>query len=81
MPDDMDLTAELDAAEDIMTGRVESVEIQWGVRYEQELTRSVAVIGTGPDNERRARHEVACWPETAALVRRTVTYTPWQDAR
>jgi hypothetical protein len=79
MPDDdLDLTAGLDAAEDVVTGRAETVVTEWGVQYEPELTSSAAVIGTGPDNERRARHEVACWPETAALVRRTVTYGPWE---
>jgi hypothetical protein len=53
---------------------------EWGICYEPELTRTVVVIGTGPDNERRARHEVRCWPETATLVCRTVTYGPWEPA-
>ncbi len=77
MPDDLDLTAELDAAEDIVMGRAGSVVTEWGVRYD-DLSPSAAILGTGPDNERRARHEVTCWPESATLVRRTVTYGPWE---
>lgn len=78
MPDEPDLTAELDAAEVIVMGRAETVVTEWGVRYEPEFSRTVAICGTGPDNERRARHEVSCWPESATLVRRTVTYGPWE---
>ena len=74
-----DLTSELDAAEDIVMGRAETVVTEWGVRYD-DLSPTPAILGTGPDNERRARHEVACWPETVTLVRRTVTYGPWEAA-
>jgi hypothetical protein len=63
-----DLTRELDEAEDIITGRIEALKIEWGVRYD-DLSGEAAILGTGPDNERRARHEVRCWPDSAVLVR------------
>lgn len=75
--DDPDLTAEPDAAEAIVTDGA-TVKTEWGVRY-GDLSETAAILGAGPDNERRARHEVACWPDTAALVRRTVTYGPWEE--
>jgi hypothetical protein len=70
-----DLTAELDTAEDIVMGRIEAVEIEWGVRYGDE--GYVGIHGTGPDRERHARLEADSEPGT--LVRRTVTYGPWED--
>jgi hypothetical protein len=79
LSDEPDLTAELDEAEEIVMGRAESVVTEWGVRYD-DLSREAAVLGSGPDNERRARHEVRCWPDSAVLVRRTVTYSPWEPA-
>ena len=72
--DDPDLTAELDAAEDIVTGRVESVEVQWGVRYEDGRTLP---YGNSRTSERMARLDAATDPGT--VVRRTVTYGPWED--
>jgi hypothetical protein len=83
MSPEPDLTSELDAArkelaEAIVTGRAETVVTEWGVRYD-DLSQEPAVVGSGPDNERRARHEVACWPD-GTLVRRTVTYGPWEEA-
>lgn len=77
MPDEPDLTAELDAADALALHDVTTVT-EWGVRYD-DLSGQAAILGTGPDNERRARHEVACWPDTAVLVRRTVTYGPWDE--
>jgi hypothetical protein len=71
-----DLTAELDAAEDIVMGRAEKVETEWGVRY---APGRVGIVGMGPDNERHARWETESEPGT--LVRRTVTYGPWEDVR
>lgn len=53
-----------------------TAETEWGVRYGHQAGR-VGILGTGRDNEHRARHEVSCWPESAVLVRRTVTYGPW----
>jgi hypothetical protein len=49
------------------------VEIQWGVRYDDERG-TVGVYGTGPDNERHARMDA-----DGPLVRRTVTYGPWEE--
>lgn len=77
LSDEPDLTTELDAAEEIVTGRADKVDTEWGVRYD-DLSGTPAILGAGPDNERRARHEVTCWPDTATLVRRTVTYNPWE---
>ncbi len=73
-----DLTAELDEAEEIVTGRAEAIVTEWGVRYD-DLSGKPAILGAGPDNERRARHEARCWPDSAALVRRTVTYGSWEN--
>jgi hypothetical protein len=76
LSEEPDLTRELDEAEEIMSGRAESIVTEWGVRYD-DLSGTAAVLGSGPDNERRARHEVRCFPD-ATLVRRTVTYGPWE---
>ena len=53
-----DLSAELDVAEEIVMGRVESVETQWGVRYDAESSR-VAVYGTQRASEQMARADAA----------------------
>ena len=78
LSEEPDLTRELDAAEAIVTGRAEAVVTEWGVRYDHHGGK-VGILGTGPDNERRARHEVTCWPDTSSLVRRTVTCSPWEE--
>jgi hypothetical protein len=77
MPDDLDLTAELDAAEDIVMGRAETVVTEWGMhvpykrpyvapcRDEQEARRVAAT-----DLGRELGYTV---------VRRTVTYGPWEE--
>jgi hypothetical protein len=74
---DPDLTAELDAAEDIVTGRVEKVETEWGVRRWEEGREHW--YGSDAEAERIARavaldHEKSGTP--GVLVRRTVTYGP-----
>jgi hypothetical protein len=71
-----DLTAELDAAEDIVMGRVESVKTEWGVRYDQHGNGRVDSYGDGPRAEYRARMDAADGPDV--LVRRTITYGPWE---
>ena len=76
---DPDLTAELDAAEDIVMGRAETVETEWGVRWPG---RRGGVQDCG-DDEDTARSLAAHRERTGiggALVRRTVTYGPWEDA-
>lgn len=70
LADEPDLTAELDAAEDVVTGRVESVVTEWGVRHP-----TGRVFGTG-DDETTARF-IARGQGT--VVRRTVTYSPWEE--
>ncbi len=76
MTEHPDLTAELDAAEDIVTGRAEAIVTEWGVRYGDE--GRVAVFGSSPRSERLARMDAAASPDV--LVRRTVTYGPWETA-
>jgi hypothetical protein len=86
--DDTDLSTELDAAEEIVMGRVETVRVEWGVR---RLTRSgvsgnlryeVFACGYGEDGEKLARAAAADHQRVGnpgALRRRTVTYTPWEE--
>jgi hypothetical protein len=70
VPDIPDLTAELDAAEDVaMNGA--TVVTEWGVRYDEQ--GNVGIYGTGSDHERWARMDA-----DGVLVRRTVTYGPWE---
>ena len=82
MSDGPDLSAELDDAEDIVMGRAETVTTEWGLRYEQGAT-GVRVLPYGTD-ERRARREqrlvYRAGKGPAELVRRTVTYGPWEEA-
>jgi hypothetical protein len=75
MPPEPDLTAELDAAEDIAMGHAETVEVEWGVRR-PDLASGVFNAG----NERMARFLAADCGGAGALVRRTVTYGPWEEA-
>jgi hypothetical protein len=73
-----DLTAELDAAEEIVMGRTESVVTEWASRdssgslfaygHDEFVARSVVA-----SRERYGIHDV--------LVRRTVTYGPWEEVR
>ena len=67
---------DLDAAEAIVIGGA-TAETEWGVRYGNE--GHVGIHGTGPDRERHARLEAISEP--GALVRRTVTYGPWEPVR
>lgn len=77
MPDEIDLTAELDEAEDIMTGHVETVVTEWGMRHDDCLTD---VHDYGRD-EQAARQSVADHARlNGRLVRRTVTYSHWEEA-
>jgi hypothetical protein len=69
-----DLTAELDAAGDIVTGRAEAVVTEWGFELPGSPVQ-VLSYGTG---EGIARN-VARYHE-GTLVRRTVTYGPWEEA-
>ena len=66
-----DLTSELDPAEDIVMGRAE-----WGVRYDG-IERRVIPYGTSHNSEQMARMHAAAGRET--VVRRTVTYGPWEE--
>lgn len=71
--DEPDLTAELDAAEDMVMGRVDRIETEWGWRepdgsvFESNLSEAAA---------RAVVARIDSRPVT--LVRRTVTYTPWE---
>ena len=74
MKDEPDLFAELDAAEDIVTGRVEAVETEWGWR---EPDGSVFETNLSEAAARAIAARIDSRPVT--LVRRTVTYGPWEE--
>ena len=77
MPDEPDLTAELDEAEAIVMGRA-TVVTEWGMRHDGCLTD---VHDHGSD-EKGARQSVADHARlNGRLVRRTVTYGPWEVSR
>lgn len=77
MSTEPDLTAELDAAEDIVMGRTETVVTEWGMRHDDCLTD---VHDYGRD-EKAARQSVADHARlNGQLVRRTVTNRPWEPA-
>jgi hypothetical protein len=84
LPDIPDLTAELDAAEEIVMGRAESVETEvwWGVRYTASCGEHITSYG----DEENARHEIACSDRLHrdtrhTLLRREITTitTPWEE--
>jgi len=73
-----DLSAELDAAEDIVTGRAEAVVTEWGVRSPSGY---VTRLGSDEEAEEVARELAEDYERegnTGAFVRRTVTYGPWE---
>ena len=74
MADEPDLTAELDAAEAIVMGGA-TVKTEWGMRHDDCLTD---VHDYGRD-EKAARQSVTDHARlNGRLVRRTVTYGPWE---
>ncbi len=76
LSEEPDLTAELDAAEEIVTGRAEAIVTEWGMRHDDCLTD---VHDYGRDKE-AARQSVADHARlNGRLVRRTVTYGPWEN--
>lgn len=75
MSDEPDLTAELDAAEDIVMGRVASVVTEWGMRHDDCLTD---VHDYGRDEEAARKSVTDHARLNGKLVRRTVTYSPWE---
>ena len=81
MGSDPDLFAELDAAEAIVMGRTEAVQVQWGSRDEsgKEFIYGSNAIALPEASARaavasRARH--GC---RDVLLRRTITYSPWEE--
>lgn len=84
MSTEPDLTAELDAAEEIVMGRAEAVvtEVWWGVRYTSACGRHVTSYG----DEENARDEITRSNRLhrdmkADLLRREITTitTPWEE--
>ena len=79
MSDGPDLTAELDAAEEIVMGRAESVKTEWGVRQPGD---GIVIPNA---NEYLARlnaagqNGVPTSMDGGTVVRRTVTYGPWEE--
>jgi hypothetical protein len=73
-----DLSAELDAAEDIVMGRAETVETEWGIRVNPDRPDAIWIADDEEGHADAARRLAAqCGP--GALVRRTVTYGPWEE--
>ena len=71
-----DLTAELDAAEAIVMGQAETVVTEWASR---DSSGSLFIYG---HDEFVARTVIAARRRRAlddVLVRRTVTYGPWEE--
>jgi hypothetical protein len=71
MPDEPDLTAELDEAEALVLHDVTTVT-EWGYRFPDGHVHYCAAGGEG-----EARY-VASRAADAVAVRRTVTYGPWE---
>jgi hypothetical protein len=75
-----DLTAELDAAEAVVMHGV-TTETEWGVRYKSASGEHAANYGSDEEGEKVARMAAADYRKLGgALVRRTVTYGPWEPA-
>jgi hypothetical protein len=75
-----DLTAALDEAEDVVMGRAETVVTEWGIRH-ADAPDGVWKYGTDEQRARKERGLVYRAAEgPATLVRRTVTYGPWEAA-
>jgi len=71
-----DLTAELDAAEEIVMGRAECIVTEWGMRHDDCLT-DVHDYGRDKDAARiSAAQHVRL---NGRIVCRTVTYGPWEE--
>ena len=80
LSDEPDLFAELDAAEAIVMGGA-TVETEWGVRYVSGSGHErVAWFGTDEEAEKIARRAAVDYRRMGGtLVRRTVTYSPWEE--
>ena len=74
--DEPDLLRELDIADDIVSGRVDKMETEWGWQepdgsvFESNLSEAAARAVTA-----RIRRD----SRPVTLVRRTVTYSPWEE--
>ena len=75
MPDKPDLSAELDAADAIVTGGA-TAETQWAVRFQ---ISGLGHMDTWGSDEAGARRAVARYRPDGILVRRTVTYGEWEE--
>jgi len=85
--DNPDLTAELDAAEAIVIGGAESVVTEWGVDCTDGRGEHRVNFGDGQyGSEGEARAMIGRDQRNGigahnVLVRRTVTYGPWEPVR
>lgn len=80
-----DLMAELDDAEQIISGTAERIVTEWGVRWEDDAGWHATTVGEyGPDGEKRARSLVGAlargFTNDVGVVKRKVTYGAWRDA-
>ena len=80
-----DLTSELDAAEDVVMGRAETVVTEWGVDCTDGRGEHRVSFGDGKDGakeearamiDRDRRNGIGAHD---VLVRRTVKYGPWEE--
>jgi hypothetical protein len=84
-PDEPDLTAELDDAEEIVFGTVAEVVTEWGVRYDyDDPGHNVRCIAIG---EQRAEDIARCIAadhhavgQDVTVVKRTIRIGEWEDA-
>jgi hypothetical protein len=80
LSDEPDLMRELDEAEEIVTGRLESVVTEWGVRYQcPPGLDQVDSWGSDEADARRGAAGRGYGRLGGVLVRRTVTYGPWEE--
>lgn len=80
MLDQPDLTAELDDAEQIISGEVEKIVYRWGIKFcAGEPGEHVSKPGW---NEQATRQWVEQYDggKPCVVVRQKVTYGVWQDA-
>jgi hypothetical protein len=83
-PMEPDLTAELDAAEDIVTGRAETVatEVWWGVRYTAGSGEHITSYASDDEARKEIIRSNRLNRDTRhALLRREITTitTPWEE--
>jgi hypothetical protein len=77
MPDEPDLSAELDDADLIISGKAAEVRTEWGVRLEDG-----SLLTNYGDGGSAAARKLAAWstPPGMAVIKRKVIVGNWEDA-